>query len=424
MRYTNLNLKTLDYFQFKDKLVLLRIDINSPSVKGKILDNPRFEQSGSTIKEILSKNAKLVIIAHQGRKGKSDFLSLKQHAQILSKHLGRKIRYIPDLLGKKASLAINSLQNKEAILLENVRFYNEDADNSSFYKFSRLFDLFVNDSFSVSHRNQASIVIPPKVIPSCVGRAFEKEINSLKRLNLSGKKGSYLIGGAKIEDYLPLFNLLKNKNSKILASGVLANLILVSKGINLGYENKWLKKNKYTRLTPKLKEIYKKYKFQIILPIDFALGSLDKKEKRREISIKKAPFNEKILDIGHNSVDLFKKEIRNSNLIFMKGPLGFSEIQEYSYATREILSFISRMSEKGAFSILGGGHLSSTIQKYKIPDNFSYISSSGGALIAFISGERLPGIEALESGVSQGQKNLWNQLQGNIAANISVLFQL
>src|SRR3989344_4713876 len=173
MSQINLNLKTLDNFNFNNKLVLLRADINSPAIKGKILDNPRFEQIGRTIKEILSKNAKLVIIAHQGRKGKSDFLPLRQHAEILSRHLGIRIKYVSDLFGEKTSKALGSLKNRGAILLENTRFYNEEniSDNSLFYKFSKIFDLFVNDAFSVSHRNQASIIIPPKVIPSCIGRS-------------------------------------------------------------------------------------------------------------------------------------------------------------------------------------------------------------------------------------------------------------
>ena len=398
-----MKLKTLDNFEFKEKKVLLRIDVNSPVVDGKIIDSPRFKESSTTIAELSEKGAKVVILAHQGRKGEQDFLPLEQHAAILSKHVNKKVEYIDDLFGSKALEKINSLYGGEVVLLKNVRDFEDEMNikdkNNRYAELCRNFDIYVNDAFPASHRNQGSIVIPPKYLPSCVGRAFERELDALKNFNLgASKKIALLLGGSKAEDYLPLFNVLKNKKNKILASGVFANIMLVANGTNLGYETKWLKDEGYSSLMPKIKKLCKKYEKQIVLPVDFALGDLNVKKAKRVVkNIQDAPFENKIWDVDKKTLELFKENLKDVDSIFMKGPLGYSEIPQFSFATVAILKYLSNLSkEKKVFILIGGGHLSTTIQEYKIPNNFSHISPSGGALIAYLAGEKLPGIEALE----------------------------
>jgi len=397
-----MKLKTLKDFNVEDLLVLLRVDINAPVVKGKILDEPRIKSAAETIKYLLSKGAKLVILAHQGRKGDRDFLSLEQHSKLLSKHSGKEIKYVDALFEDLALNEIDQLEQGEAILLKNVREYEDETtlEDSRFYAFSELFDLYVNDAFSVSHRKQGSIVIPPKQTKSCIGLQFEKEISVLEKFSTKGKKTIYLLGGQKIDDYVPMFYLLENKNSKILASGVLANLLLIAQGKDLGYESSWMKEKFLDSLMPKLKELLSKYKDQILLPIDFAVGDRNiEKAKRKEVSLSQAPFNEKIWDVGSKTTDFYSYEIEKSEVVFMKGPLGYSEIPAFSDSTVAILKKISQKTkENKVFSLLGGGHLTSTLENYNIPNNFSYISLSGGALIAYISGLELPGISALMKG--------------------------
>jgi|SRR3989339_236167 len=399
-----MKLKTLNDFDFEDQLVLLRIDINSPVVKGKVEDNPRFEQSAITVKELLKNNARVVILAHQGRKGDRDFIPLKQHSEILGRYVGKQIKYVDGLFEEHALKEIIELEAGKAILLKNVREYEDELtlENNRFYGFAEGFDIYINDAFSVSHRKQGSIIIPPKVIPSCMGRGFEREINALSKFTINNMgKGVYLLGGQKVEDYLPLFNVLTNKNNKILASGVLANLILIANGKDLGYENKWMKEKGYDKLLPKLKELYNKYLGQIILPVDFAVGNPDiNKAKRKEISINDFPTNEKVWDVGSKTVELFKQEMKSAKVIFMKGPLGYSEIKDFLFGTLEILKEVSKLSKQGTFSLLGGGHLTTTAEKHKI-SGFGYVSLSGGALIAFVSGENLPGLESLEKGIEK-----------------------
>jgi phosphoglycerate kinase len=388
-------------FDFEDKLVLLRVDINSPVVNKKIIDNPRLKEAASTIKYLLDNKAKLVILAHQGRRGDSDFIDLRQHAVFLSKYSGKEVEYVDGLFEDSALEEIDGLEIGKALLMKNVRAYDDETkiERSRFYSFSDLFDIYVNDAFSVCHRNQGSIVIPPKEIPSCVGINMEKELNVLSKFDLDKKERAvYLMGGAKIEDYFPVFNVLKNKDARILASGVLANLFLVSIGKDLGYENKWLDEKDYLEFSDKLKEIHEEHKSQIMLPVDFALDV----DGRKEISLSDMPSDKKIWDVGHKTVELFKKEIEKAKIVFMKGPLGYSEIEKFSYGTVEILKLISKMTKEGkCFSLLGGGHLTTSIEEYGIENNFSHISTSGGALIAYISGEKLPGLEALEKGAER-----------------------
>lgn len=396
-----MKLKTLKSLNLKGRSVLLRIDVNSPSIKGKILDNPRFKASSSTIKYLMKKKAKITIIAHQGRKGDSDFLPLKQHAKILSRYIRKKIEYVNDLFGALATSKINSLKPGQAILLQNVRSFEDEKDITSkdnhYREFCSQFNFYVNEAFSVSHRAQGSIVLPPKYLPSAIGLEFESELSALTKFKSSKAKTKiFILGGAKIEDYFPLFKFLKNKQNKLLAAGVLANLFLVAKGINLGYESNWLKSKNYFPLLQKIKSIYKKHQSQIILPIDFGLKN--KKNKRVDVFLEDAPFKYKIYDVGEETTKTFKKCLNKADYIFIKGPLGFSEISKFSKPTREILLYIAGLTrKKHAFSIIGGGHLTTAIKEYHLPSTFSHVSHSGGALIAFISGEKLPGIVALEN---------------------------
>lgn len=395
-----MKLKTLSQIPEKDlknKSVLLRIDINSPVIKGKILNNPRFEASSKTIKYLIEKEAKITIIAHQGRKGDPDFLPLSQHAQLLSKYTKSKIKYVSSLFDKKANSSISSLKPGKAILLKNVRSFpdEENIDLNNYKEFCSQFELYINDAFSVSHRKQGSIILPPRYIPSFIGLEFEKELNALEKFKSSkADSRTFILGGSKIEDYFPLFKSLKNKKNKLLPAGILANLFLIINN-NLGYESKWLKEHGYFQLLPSLKKVYNSHKNQIVLPIDF--GLMDKKGKRIDLSLEDAPFKFKIYDVGNKTIELFKKHLKKSKYIFMKGPLGFSELPLFSTGTKKLLYYLSTLTrKKHALTILGGGHLSTTIKKYKIPNNFSYISNSGGALIKFISGEKLPGIIALD----------------------------
>jgi phosphoglycerate kinase len=267
-------MKTLDKFDFNGKIVILRADLNSDVVGRKVIMSERIKESAVTINELKSKKAKVVVISHQGRKGDSDFTSLKQHSVFLNKF--SKIKFIGDTIGKKASKAIKELGEGQAILLENIRKIDDElapekGNNNDIVKFfSSLADAYVNDSFSVCHRAQASITLLPLYFPSFAGRLLEKEVNALKKIKI--KECLYILGGAKPEDNLKLL-----KGNKVLACGLFGQLCLLAKGKGLGAQDKYLNR-KIKECDKVLSELKTKLK-NVLPPIDFAVKKNGKREE-------------------------------------------------------------------------------------------------------------------------------------------------
>ena len=222
----------------------MRIDLNSAVINGKVVLSDRIIEHVNTIKELCGKKAAVVLLAHQGRNGDEDFISLEQHAKLLNKFI--RVKFVNDTIGKKAISEIKSLKSGEALLLENVRFLKEEYDtfqnNSLIKELSPLFDLFVLDAFSVAHRVQTSVTGFPQVLPSCLGRSAEKEVKFLSKIR-GMNDVLYVLAGAKIEENLMLMeHALENKTNRVLVAGLLGQLCLIASGINLGAQNKFLEK--------------------------------------------------------------------------------------------------------------------------------------------------------------------------------------
>ncbi|MDA3836706.1 MAG: phosphoglycerate kinase [Nanoarchaeota archaeon] len=383
-------MKTLKDIKFKDKLVLLRSDLNSDVKNGKVILSERIFEAAKTIKALQKKGARVVVVAHQGNPGKKDFLPLKQHNKLLNKFV--KIKFIDDVIGEKAINAIGKLKSGEAILLDNVRqipdeFTPKKKGNVLLKKLAPLFDVYVNDSFSVCHREHTSIVGFPQIIKeTCAGLLLEKEVNALKKVSM--KNCVYILGGAKPETNIKLLN---GKN-KILACGLFGQVCIVAKGKDLGYQNKFLKKTTLVKggYAKFLKELKGKLK-HVETPVDFAVGI---ENKRVEFDLKKFPLNYQIDDIGEKTIKKYVKIIKNAKAIYMKGPAGFSQDKKFAKGTVAILRAIT---ESKGFSLIGGGHLSDAINQYKIPKSkIGHISLSGGALLNYVAGKKLCGLEALK----------------------------
>jgi len=383
--------------ELKNKLVLLRVDINAAVNKNKILDSPRFREAAKTIDKLLKQRARVVVIAHQGRKNNKDFASLKQHAKILTKYSRKKIKYVDDLLGSKADKEIINLEAGEALLLKNLRSYEWEVKPTIknikvFKKFIKNFDVYINEAFSASHRNHSSITLPPRLIPSNLGPSFLTEVNALDKFLHHHNLGrtTLILGGAKVEEQIRILQLLQNPRTHALIGGVLGNILLKTEGNQLGYEDLWLRKNGYNKFLKELTRLNNKFKDRIILPKDFALAS----DKRNEQPLSKAPYRKKIMDVGHTTIEEFKQNIRGG-VILMKGPLGFSEMKKYEKGTREILEHISKLTQgKKAYTLIGGGHL--TTQAYENKKmKFSHISLAGGAMLAYLMNEKIIGLEAI-----------------------------
>lgn len=381
-------MKFLSKENIRGKTILLREDLNSEVVNGKVLMSERIKQSAETIKLLRNKGAKIVVIAHQGRKGEKDFTSLNQHAKLLNKFV--RIKFVPDITGKKAENAVNNLKNGEALLLENIRMLDDEfklrGDNKFVERLSKWCDIYVNDAFSVCHREQASVTGFPKYMRSYAGPLLEKEINALKKVNL--KDCLYILAGAKPDDNMMLLN-----RNKVLACGLFGQMCLIAKGKNLGAQNKYLEKT-ISDFDSSLRELRKKLSKMrnlVETPVDFAIKV---NGKRKELLLEEFPSKYEIYDIGENTQNKFVSEIKKAKSIYMKGPAGFYSDKKFFNGT---LAIIRAISASKAFSILGGGHLSDAVAKSKISSKkFGYISLSGGALLQYLAGKRLPGLEALE----------------------------
>lgn len=383
---------TLDDFMLKRKRVLLRVDLNSPVINGKVILSDRIIEHVKTIKELCSKKAIVVILAHQGRKGDDDFISLKQHAKLLNRFV--KVKFVDDIIGAKAINKIKSLKEGDALLLENVRFLEEETDNSKDNLFIKrlapLFYLFVLDAFSVAHRAQASVTGFSKVLPSCLGRSAERELRFLSKIK-SMSDILYILAGAKIEENLLLMeHTLKNKTNRILVAGLLGQLCLIASGVNLGAQNKFLEKKGLINFVPKLKKLIRRHRSKIEMPIDVAVKT---KGKRRNVDVMDFPQDDEIFDIGKKTINKYIRIIKKARVVFMKGPPGYYQEKQFRLGTIKIFNAVP----KKAFSVIGGGDTTTAMKFAGInKSRFTYASLSGGALSEYLAGRKLAGIEALK----------------------------
>ena len=396
---------TLDDFNFENKTVLLRVDFNMPLDKKtlEILDTTRIKRALPTIKELINKNAKTVIIAHQGRQGSWDFINLDKHAKALSELLNKDVKFVDDIFGEKAKNAIKNLQNGKILLLDNVRKFDGETEKKSSEEHAKsalvqnlypLADIFVNDAFAAAHRPQCSLIGFTEVMPSCAGRLMEKELTTLEEIIEKPEKPSvFLFGGAKFSDVIvTIERLLDNKTAdKILLTGLPANAFLKSEGVNLGNKNEeMLSKEGTAENYDEIRKLLTKYKDNIYLPIDFAQ---QQNTDRSEIDVNELPTDFNLYDIGEKSIEKFKNILSNAKTVFLSGPCGVFENPAFMKGTKEIFTFVANSD---VFSIVGGGHTVAAVEQLGLDKKISHISTGGGSLEKFMMGEKLPVVEALK----------------------------
>ena len=402
---------TLNDVEVKNKVVLVRVDMNSPvdPESKKVLDDARIRAHGeSTIKELAEKGAKVVILAHQGRKGDLDFIPLKQHAEILGKILKKNVKYVDDLYGEKAKNAIRNLKSGEILILENVRTFatetkegtpEDHAKTELIQNLAPLADIFVNDAFAAAHRAHVSMIGFTAVLPSVAGRIMERELKSLgKVLENPEKPCVFILGGAKADDSLEISKyVLSNKIADtVLTGGVVGHVFLAAKGCDLGKPNmEFLQKKELMQFVPGIRELMQKYPEKIKTPLDVAV---EVNSKRKEVSAEKLPVNYSVFDVGAKTVEAYSKIIRSAKSIVVSGPMGVFENSEFDFGTKKVFEEIARSK---AFSLAGGGHTIAALQEFKLSEKISYVSTAGGALIEFLMGKKLPGVVALEKAATR-----------------------
>lgn len=388
-------MKSVKDINLNNKKIFLRVDYNVPLKNGKILDDSRIKASLETISYILNFPNILFIASHLGRpKGKDNQFSLAPIASHLSELLNRKVIFLDDCIGEKVLEAKKKAQPGEIYLLENLRFYEEEEKNDLDFakELAKEIDIYVNDAFSASHRAHASIVnITQFVKEKCAGLQLIKELENLKRVLEDVKKPAIvIIGGAKISDKLGVIKNLLPKVDKILLGGGVIFTIFKALGYEIGksiYEENLLKEG----------EILAKEE-KIVLPVDVLIASeISEKAHYYNAPIKEIRKDYYGVDIGKETIAQYVKIIGEAKTIIFCGPLGVFEIEPFSCGTREIIKAISSATEKGAFSLAGGGDTVAAINKFNYSDKFSFLSMAGGATLEFLEGKELPGLKALYS---------------------------
>ncbi len=410
-------INTLDNFNYEGKTVLMRVDMNQPvdRATGTLKSTQRIEACAKTVKEVADQGAKVVLMCHQGSDIEyKNFYCTKPHAEVLSKLLGKEVKWIDDVCGPAARDAIKSLKNGEILLLDNVRYMSEEmtyfeqklalsheqqAKTVVVEKLAPLADLYVCDAFAAAHRDQPTLCGFEQVLPSAMGRLFEEEYCVVSELmEKPARPCVFVLGGAKISDaFIMMKTVLSNGSAdKILTGGLVGNILLASKGEKIGQGSlDFIAKEGYTNYIEEGKELLAKYGNKIVLPLDLAY--LENGE-RKECDVKSTPDNIGALDVGAKTIKLYEDEIAKAATIFTNGPMGVFEEAPTEAGTKAIFE---AMANSNGYSVIGGGDSVTAAKKYKVTDKIGYVCTGGGALIRFLTGEELPVVKALRFATSK-----------------------
>ena len=417
-------IKTLDDFEKNDglrgKTVLCRVDINQPvdRAKGTLKSINRIQACVPTIRELSEKGARVVLMAHQGSDIEyKNYYTTKPHAEVLSRLLGFDVKWVEDVCGPTARKAIESLNDGEVLLLDNVRFMAEEqtlfetklclshedqAKTQVVTKLAPLGDLYVCDAFAAAHRDQPTLCGFEQILPSAMGRLFEKEYCTVSSLMEEPERPCvFVLGGAKIADAFQMMKTVLSKGSAdlVLTGGLVANIFLASQKVQIGKGSlDFIMKSNYGQFIDVAKELYGLYADRIVLPVDLAWVC---DGKRHEAGIGEIPEEIAAVDIGSGTAERYRKEILNARTVFVNGPAGVFEQEASELGTKTIWQ---ALADTEAFTVLGGGDSITATEKSNRTDRLGYICTGGGALIRFLSGEELPVVKALRHGATIGEK--------------------
>ncbi|MFC6975312.1 phosphoglycerate kinase [Halomicroarcula sp. GCM10025709] len=386
--------------------VLVRLDLNSPVEDGEVQDNRRFDRHTETIRELIDRDFEVAVMAHQGRPGRDDFVSLEQHADILADHIDQEVAFVDETYGPQAIHDIADLEAGDVLVLENTRMCDdelpeEDPEVKAQTEFVQTlkgeFDAYINDAYSAAHRSHASLVGFPLVMDAYAGRVMETEYEANTAIAEKEFEGNVtmVVGGTKATDVIDVMTHLDEKVDDFLLGGIAGELFLRAAGVPVGYDidDANLYDEQWEQNSEKIEAMLDEHGDQITLAVDLAYE--DDEGDRAEQAV--ADIEEKTvsyLDVGSETVMEYSPIIRDSEAVFVKGALGMFEDERFSVGTAGVLEAIA---ETDCFSVVGGGDTSRAIEMYGMEEEeFGHVSIAGGAYIRALTGAKLVGVEVLQ----------------------------
>jgi len=400
---------TIDDIDLKEKTVLVRVDFNVPIKDGIVQDTVRIERAVETIEDLRKKQAKIILISHLGRpKGGADgTYSLQSVAAILSDILlGDRVSFSPDYsVTESLKERVVEMEPGDVLLLENLRFNKEEYQNCDSFaqSLAQLADYYVNDAFSASHREHTSVSAITKYLPALIGRSFLTEMRALDKILENPKKPIMaIVGGSKVSTKMDLLEELISKVDVLVVAGGIAHTMLLAKGYNLG---KSICEREKVTLAQRLIERAKDNNCELIIPSDFIVAkSMEPESESCRVNIENMEDDDIALDIGSTTVKDIQYHIKNAKTLLWNGPLGFFEVDPYDKGTAEVAQCVALRTEEGELvSIAGGGDTVAALTQVGYIENFSYISTAGGAFLQFVEGKPLPGLEGLKKSGASGR---------------------
>ncbi len=396
-------MKTVNDFNFKDKKALVRVDFNVPqSADLKVTDNTRIQAVKPTIDKILNDGGSVILITHLGRpKGKvTEEFSLKNIVDEIEKVLGKEVKFCEDCIGPEAKEMSSELQPGQILLLENLRFYNEEekGDREFAEKLSKYADAYVNDAFGTAHRAHASTAIIAEYFPETkfFGLLMAKELEAIDKVLGSGQKPvTAILGGSKVSTKITIIENILPAIDNLIIGGGMAFTFVRALGGNIG--NSLLEEDKLT-LALEILEKAKAQNVKVFLPTDAVIADeFSNDAERKEVDIYDIPEGWMGMDAGTRTRVLFHDVLMNSRTILWNGPIGVFEMPNFSAGTVALGDSIAESTKMGAFSLVGGGDSVAFVKKFGYDDKVSYVSTGGGAMLESLEGKELPGVKAINS---------------------------
>ncbi len=401
----------MEYKTIKDlgdlagKTVMLRADLNVPMDENfNVTNTARIDRTVPTIRTLMDKGAKVVVISHFGRpEGKGDMKNSLSHvAKPLEKALGRPVVFVDDCIGDKVVDAVKNMKNDEILLLENLRFYNEEkkGDESFAAELVKPADFYVSDAFSTAHRAHASMVAAAKLRPAAMGLLMEEEVNALtKGLNAPERPLMAVVGGSKVSTKLDLLNNLVKKVDKLVISGGMAHTFMKASGIDTVNEANSLVQMDMLDTAKEIMATAKANNCEIVLPLDVVVSKEFKADaEHKTVELVDIPAEGWILmDVGAKTITSINDKLAQCKTLVWNGPLGVFELKPFDNATNQVAAKAAELTQAGKLvSVAGGGDTVSALANAGVESKFSYISTAGGAFLEWMEGKELPGVVVLK----------------------------